>query len=215
MLVDFGADTAIDAVALLSTTLGAADTVRWRLGALEGLVEAAPAFDLRFTSPATLVLPAGWAFNRASAGWSFNATGTLAQVAADVPRFDYNPATLACRGLLLDESRTNGIRNPRAEGAAAGTPGTAPTNWFTATGTGVVHSIVGTGTESGIPYCDVRFAGTASGTVNLSLNFETTTAIAAVSGQTWTGSGFVRLVAGSFGATLRQPQWQMLEYSAG
>ena len=80
----------------------------------------------RANGAGTLVLPAGWAFNRTSAGWSFNATGTLAQVAADVPRFDYNPATLACRGLLLEEARTNGIRNPRAEGATPGTPGTMP-----------------------------------------------------------------------------------------
>ncbi len=49
VLVDFGAETAIEAVALLSTSLRAGDTVRWRLGALEGLVEATPVFDLRLT----------------------------------------------------------------------------------------------------------------------------------------------------------------------
>ena len=215
VLADFGADTAIDAVALLSTTLGATDTVRWRLGALEGLVEAAPVFDLRFTSPGTLAYPAGWAFTRNSLGWQFNEAGILVETAANVPRFDYSPSTLACRGLLLEESRTNGIRNPRAEGATPGSPGTMPTNWFTAvSGSGVASSVVGTGVESGIPYCDVRFSGTASGTVATGIYFDALTAIAAASGQTWTGSGFVRLVAGSFGTPLESPRWLILEYNA-
>lgn len=36
-----------------------------------------------------------------------NSSGYIEAVAADTPRFDYNPATLACRGLLIEESRTN------------------------------------------------------------------------------------------------------------
>ena len=49
VLVDFGTDIALDAVALLSTTLRAADTVRWRLSALEGLVEAPAVLDRKST----------------------------------------------------------------------------------------------------------------------------------------------------------------------
>jgi hypothetical protein len=213
VLVDFGADTAIDAVALLSTTLGAADTVRWRVGALEGLVEAAPLFDLRFTSPGTLTYPTGWAFNRASAGWNFDATGTLVQAAADVPRFDHDPATLACRGILLEEARTNGLRNPRAEGAVAGAPGTAPTNWAATANSGVSASIAGTGTEAGIPYIDVRFAGTASANASLAVKFENNQTAAAAQGQTWTASAFLRLVGGAFGTTLQAPQFILQEYN--
>lgn len=196
VLVDFGTDTAIDAVALLSTTLGAADTVRWRVGALEGLVEAAPTFDLRFTSPGTLTYPPGWAFNRTTAGWCFDATGTLVQVAADTPRFDHDPATLACRGLLLEEARTNGIRNPRAEGATPGVIGAGgvlPTNWAVGALGGITTTIVGTGTEAGIPYCDIRFSGTASG--NFGVDCEGW--LGAAPGDVWTYSAFVRLVAGS------------------
>jgi hypothetical protein len=33
--------------------------------------------------------------------------GYITSVAADVPRFDYNPVTLVCKGLLIEESRTN------------------------------------------------------------------------------------------------------------
>jgi hypothetical protein len=196
VLVDFGTDTAIDAVALLSTTLGAADTVRWRLGALEGLVEAEPVFDLRFTSPGTLTYPAGWAFNRATAGWCFDATGTLVQVASDTPRFDHDPGTLACRGLLLEEARTNSVRNPRAEGATPGVVGSGgvlPTNWAAGPLAGIAVTVVGTGTEAGIPYCDIRFNGTATG--NFGVDCETW--LGAAPGDVWTYSAFVRLVAGS------------------
>jgi hypothetical protein len=36
-----------------------------------------------------------------------NASGVVATVAADTPRFDFNPITLVCKGLLIEESRTN------------------------------------------------------------------------------------------------------------
>jgi len=36
-----------------------------------------------------------------------NSSGLLEMVNADLPRFDYNPATLAPRGLLIEETRTN------------------------------------------------------------------------------------------------------------
>ena len=37
----------------------------------------------------------------------FNVSGLLETVAADVPRFDYDPVTLAVKGLLIEESRAN------------------------------------------------------------------------------------------------------------
>jgi hypothetical protein len=50
-------------------------------------------------------------FTRASTATYFDATGTLQSAAIDVPRLDYDPATLAARGLLIEEQRTNSIRN--------------------------------------------------------------------------------------------------------
>jgi hypothetical protein len=38
-----------------------------------------------------------------------NASGFIETVNANLPRFDYNPATLAPRGLLIEESRTNAL----------------------------------------------------------------------------------------------------------
>lgn len=36
-----------------------------------------------------------------------NSSGYIAPINADLPRFDFNPVTLACKGLLIEESRTN------------------------------------------------------------------------------------------------------------
>ena len=48
---------------------------------------------------------------------------SVALYGADTPRF-----TGSAQRLLIEGQRTNSIRNPRCEGAVAGTPGTAPTN---------------------------------------------------------------------------------------
>ena len=36
-----------------------------------------------------------------------NSSGFIAPINADLPRFDYDPVTLACKGLLIEEARTN------------------------------------------------------------------------------------------------------------
>ncbi len=36
-----------------------------------------------------------------------NSSGLVAPINADLPRFDYDPTTLACNGLLIEEQRTN------------------------------------------------------------------------------------------------------------
>jgi hypothetical protein len=57
-----------------------------------------------------------------------DATGAVVLVSANTPRFDY--ANGVCKGLLIEESRTNLLQNSIWGGAVAGTPGTAPTNWI-------------------------------------------------------------------------------------
>lgn len=46
-------------------------------------------------------------FTRSSTATRFNSAGLLETVAANQPRYDYDPATLQLRGLLIEEQRTN------------------------------------------------------------------------------------------------------------
>jgi len=109
------------------------------------------------------------------------------------PRFDYDPTTLAAKGLLIEEQRTNSIRNNTMVGASA--PSTLPTNWLLNVG-GLTIGVVGTGTENGIAYIDIRFSGTPTQTF-ASVRFESNTQVVAANGQTWTNSFYVRRVSGS------------------
>lgn len=116
------------------------------------------------------------------------------------PRFDYDPVTLAPRGLLIEEQRTNSIRNNTMQGAVAGTPGTLPTNWATTPFpiNGLSQTIAGIGSENGIAYMDIRISGvtTAGGATVLYFDSATTTATAAPS-QAWSTSAYFKVAAGS------------------
>jgi len=113
------------------------------------------------------------------------------------PRFDHNPTTGESLGLLVEEARTNGIRNNTMVGAVAGTPGTNPNLWayVTAQSNGLTVSVVGTGTESGINYIDYRFNGTTvASPLGVAFGIDTATA---ATGQTWTNSLYWKLAAGT------------------
>jgi hypothetical protein len=47
-----------------------------------------------------------------------NSSGNLALVNANLPRFDFDPVTLACRGLLIESSRTNLLLNSLIDGTS-------------------------------------------------------------------------------------------------
>jgi hypothetical protein len=79
-------------------------------------------------------------------------------------------------------------------GAVAGSPGTLPTNWSNVVLSGLTRTVVGVGTESGLPYVDLRFNGTAIDTA-VRLDFESSTFITASNGQTWTQSVYFKLIA--------------------
>jgi hypothetical protein len=154
-------------------------------------------------------LPGAFTFTRASNAWGFNSTGVLTQFANDVSRQVYDPVTLAAQGTLLEPSSTNQVRNPRCEGANV--PSTFPTNWSAQVTNGLSASIVGSGSESGIPYLDVHVFGTTTGNATCNLLVETSTGIAALTGQTWTYSPYLRLVGGSFGSPIGGPRLQINE----
>lgn len=109
-------------------------------------------------------------------------------------RTEYNSSGTAL-GVRVEEARTNSIRNNTMVGAGA--PSTPPTGWSTAASGGVSWSVVGTGTEDGINYVDMRLSGTTTGAVFPSITFENSANTPAAAGQAWTQSLFVRRVAGS------------------
>jgi hypothetical protein len=132
-------------------------------------------------------------FTRASTSTFFNSAGVLTSAAINAPRFDYNPLTLAAQGLLIEEARTNSIRNNTMVGAA--NPSTLPTNWG-GNSIGLTITIVGTGVQNGVTYIDVRYNGTTTGQFG-TLTFEPNNGVAASPSQSWTGSAYISLISGT------------------
>lgn len=63
------------------------------------------------------------AFTRASTATRINQNGLIETVASGAARIDYDPVTLACKGLLIEESRTNLLTYSEQFDNAAWTPG--------------------------------------------------------------------------------------------
>jgi hypothetical protein len=112
---------------------------------------------------------------------------------ANVPTTGFGPA--------------NFVANNTMQGAVAGTPGTLPTGGWSINSfpAGITTQVVGTGVEGGINYIDFRVSGTPTATAIGFLPFVASTAILAANGQTWVGSCFLKVAAGSLaGLTLFQ-----------
>jgi len=154
------------------------------------------------------------AFTRASDGTFFDADGVLQTATTNTPRFDHSGGTSL--GLLIEEQRTNSIRNSQAGGAAVGTPGTLPTSgWEVTLPTGLSREIVATGTQAGFNYIDLRISGTRSGgTSTAIIRLETATQVVASTGQVWSGSVYLALIAGSF-SQVGTPRLNLVERAAG
>lgn len=129
---------------------------------------------------------------RASSGMVEDASGVWTSVGNNVAR-------RSNKGLLVEEARTNGIRNSALQGAVVGVPGTMPTNMSKTSLNGIVSEVVGVGVENGIDYIDLRFAGTLSNPFSGSaiINLEVGTVIAAAQNQVWSASAFCYVVAGN------------------
>lgn len=163
---------------------------------------AVPSLDLRFADDKSLVDRISGrnliTFTRSSSGTYVDSAGVLQTAASGVPRLDHDQVTGESLGLLVEEQRTNSIRNNTMAGAVAGTPGTAPTNWSDVpVSNGLSRQIVGIGSQLGITYIDIRYSGTASATAATVIQPELSGVVVAASGQSWTASSWLALAGGS------------------
>ena len=69
--------------------------------------------DLQFATDKTLTARKGPTptFTRASTATFVGSNGLIQSATINTPRFDHDPVTLACKGLLIEESRTNVLLN--------------------------------------------------------------------------------------------------------
>ena len=74
------------------------------------------ALDLQFAADKTLTARKGPTpvFTRASTATFVGSNGLIQSAGNNVARFDHDPITLACKGLLIEESRTNSITGSNA-----------------------------------------------------------------------------------------------------
>jgi hypothetical protein len=82
-----------------------------------------------------------------------DSSGVIVAINANLPRFDYNPSTLICNGLLIEEARTNVLLNSLIDGTSLATQSvlmTAAARTLSFYGTGqVVLSGVASATVTG------------------------------------------------------------------
>ena len=140
-------------------------------------------------------------------GWDFTNGSTVGALT----EYDNNiGAVHPTAGLLVEESSTNEISNPRFEGATpgvVGSGGVVPTDYISAPGSATLE-VIGTGTENGWPYLELEY--TAAGAAFPQLYGSAPTASA---GQTWTSSWGVKVIS-STGGFLGH-NFKIREYNGG
>jgi hypothetical protein len=183
---------------MTAAVLGRRRAPSWALRAASGRE---PTIDLRLNQlPDGLgwwngqIRPINTILQEARAG-----TVTQTDLAGNVLSVAANTLRMCDAGLLPFESRTNSVRNNTMVGATAGVVGSGgalPTNWVLNVAGGLTTTVIGTGTENGVNYVDVRFSGTSSGT-DFRMSFENSTAITAADAQVWSESFYLSVVGGS------------------
>ncbi len=128
-----------------------------------------PFFGARLVQPGAIAGGSVVTFSRSqvsSFSTATNATGSLVEYAADVPRFNGSSTRL-----LIEGQRTNSLRNPRLEGGVAGSPGTYPTNVSRPTTLrGCTQTLIFPGATSGHTPMDWALSGTATSAGSIALN---------------------------------------------
>jgi Fibronectin type III domain len=125
-------------------------------------------------------LPALITVSRASVGYAEDLAGVWTSFAS-------NAARRTDKGLLVEEARTNGVRNSAASGVVDGSPGTQPTNWAGGVPAGLTRTI-SHGTTDGIEWVEYNYAGTITGAGTINITLDSATGIVAGVGEVWTSS---------------------------
>ncbi|QCO03025.1 phage head spike fiber domain-containing protein [Azospirillum argentinense] len=104
---DFGAPQLLRLLGLFGALLTGSAQVRWRLGTRPMVDDATVDFDFTTEKP----LDPRLTFTRSgSRATRVNSAGLIETVPDNVPRFDYDPITRVCLGLLIEEARVNRLR---------------------------------------------------------------------------------------------------------
>lgn len=145
-------------------------------------------------------------FTRGSTGTYFDSSGVMQTAAADVPRFDCDPATGVAKGLLVEGSRTNYVTNNTSVSAVSGvlgSGGSLPSGWG--------HNLRGLSLQitrdvdpQGIPSVRLRFSGIPSSTGSVYVTFNPNNTTTTLNGDSWTNSFYARLVSGDWTNTTSQ-----------
>ena len=153
-----------------------------------------PSLDLNFAK--TKRLDPRITFTRASSGTYVGRDGLIKTAGVNEARFDHNPTTGESLGLLVEEARTNLVRNNTMVGAVAGSPGTPPTNgWVITNNATYASSIIGAGVENGINYIDIQYVIAAGAAASGGIIYPDTPA--ATASTAYTGSSYLKLVSGT------------------
>ena len=146
------------------------------------------ALDLQFAADKTLTARKGPTpvFTRGSAGTFVGSDGLIQSAATNTPRFDHDPVTGVCKGLLIEEARTN---LSWYSGAIVNNIG-----WFILDASSIAS---GVGPDGNTSYRISETATTASHVIGNTGGGTGTGATSIVSGTTYTSSIFVKKVTGS------------------
>jgi hypothetical protein len=127
-------------------------------------------------------------FARASIATRVNESGLIETLAANTPRIDYDPATLACKGLMIEEARSNLLLRSSELQNGAWAPG------FGGTGSAAVitanDAVAPDGTMTAARIRLNRGAGNAVG--DTSTLSQTNNAAGTVNGSTYVSSIYVK-----------------------